>query len=186
MFGLAPTTAYAPWALTSLRLLSSYTSILQQPKCHSRPSNSWYSYHQLAHTSGSFAVGCPRHYSGSKAATLYSLDRDGGPYPSPAPPCPQTPGPGLAAFRTSPSLDWVSPVAPAENTVRAMQYLFFSLDFSSILPLNCTLRFYPPPGSPHCDLIVCLPSVRSIAPSFLINPYISAHVPHMRPELSCH
>ena len=49
--------------------------------------------------------------------------------PSPAPPCPQTPGPGLAAFRTSPSLDWVSPVAPAENTVRAMQYLFFSSDF---------------------------------------------------------
>ena len=90
--------------------------------------------------------------------------------PSPAPPCPQTPGPGLAAFRTSPSLDWVSPVAPAENTVRAPQYLFFSLDFSSILPLNCTLGFYSPSGSPHCDLTVCLPSVRSTAPSLQSTP----------------
>ena len=85
--------------------------------------------------------------------------------PSPAPPCPQTPGPGLAAFCTNPSLDWVSPVAPAENTVRAMQYLFFSLDFSSILPLNRTLGFYLLSGSPHYDLTVCLPNVRSTDPS---------------------
>ena len=94
--------------------------------------------------------------------------------------------PGLAVFHTNPSLDWVSPVALAENMVRAMQYLFFSLDFSSILPLDCTLGFYPPSGPPHCDLTMCLPSVRSIAAPFLINPYNSAHVPHMRPELSCH
>ena len=77
-------------------------------------------------------------------------------YPSLAPPYPQKPGLGFAVFCTSPSLDWVSPVAPAENTVWAMQYVFFSLDFSSLLPLNCTLGFYPPLGPPHCDLIVCL------------------------------
>ena len=90
--------------------------------------------------------------------------------PSLAPPCPQTPGLGLAGFRTSPSLDWVSPVAPAQNTVRAMQYLFFSLDFSPIQSLNCTPGFYPPSGPPHCDLTVYLPSVslnRSLAPSQL-------------------
>ena len=86
--------------------------------------------------------------------------------PSPAPPCPQTPGPGLAAFRTSPSLDWVSPVAPAENTVLEHRSTFsFLLDFSSILPLSCTLGFYfLLSGPPHCDLTVCLPSVRSLLP----------------------
>ena len=104
--------------------------------------------------------------------------------PSLAPPCPQTPGPGLAVFRTNPSLDWVSYVDPAENMVRAIQYLFFSLDFSSILPLNWTLGFYPLSRPPHCDLTVCLPSVHSIASPFPINPYNSAHVPHTRPELS--
>ena len=92
--------------------------------------------------------------------------------PSPAPPCPQTPGPGLAAFRTSPSLDWVSPVAPAENTVwgTAVPFLFSRI-FPSILPLNCTLGFYPLlSGPPHCDLTVCLPSVRSTAPSLQSTP----------------
>ena len=49
--------------------------------------------------------------------------------PSPAPPCPHTPGPGLAAFRTSPSLDWVSPVALAENMVWGTTVPFLSLGF---------------------------------------------------------
>ena len=84
-------------------------------------------------------------------------------YPSLALPWPQTPGPGLAAFRTSPSLDWVSPIAPIENMVRAMQYLFFSLDFSPIQSLNCTLGFYPLSRPPHCDLTVCLPKLHNIA-----------------------
>ena len=39
---------------------------------------------------------------------------------------------------------------------------------------------------PTGDLIVYLPSVCSLAPSFLINPYTSAHIPHTPPELSHH
>ena len=78
-------------------------------------------------------------------------------HPSPAPPCPHTPGSGLAAFRTSPSLDWVSPVAPAENTIWSTAVPFLFLDFSSNLSLHCTLGFYSLSGPPHCDLTVCLP-----------------------------
>ena len=35
-----PHDAYAPWALNSSHMLSSYTSVLRQPICHSSPSNS--------------------------------------------------------------------------------------------------------------------------------------------------
>ena len=107
-------------------------------------------------------------------------------HPSPAPPCPQTPGPGLAAFRTSPSLDWVSPVAPAENTVLEHRSTFsFLLDFSSILPLNCTLGFYLLlSGPPHCDLTVVSTLVSAHCFLSPLNPYTTAHVPHLRPN--CH
>ena len=48
----------------------------------------------------------------------------------------------------------------------APQYLFFSLDFSPIQSLNCTLGFYLRlSGPPHCDLTVCLyPMSRSLLP----------------------
>ena len=107
-------------------------------------------------------------------------------HPSPAPPCPHTPGSGLAAFRTSPSLDWVSPVAPAENTIwsTAVPFLFF--DFSSHLSLHCTLGFYSLSGPPHCDLTVCLPQCLVHCSLTLLSPYSTAHVSHLRPEMSLH
>ena len=107
-------------------------------------------------------------------------------HPSPAPPCPHTPGSGLAAFRTSPSLDWVSPVAPAENTIWSSAVPFLFLDFSSNLSLHCTLGFYSLSGSPHCDLTVCLYLVSAHCSLTLLSPYTTAHVPHLRPEMSLH
>lgn len=50
-------------------------------------------------------------------------------HPSPAPPCPQTPGPGLAAFRTSHAPGWVSPVAPAETRYGLCSTFSFLLIF---------------------------------------------------------
>ena len=89
-------------------------------------------------------------------------------HPPPAPPCPHTPGSGLAAFRTSPSLDWVSPVAPAENTIWSTAVPFLFLDFSSNLSLHCTLGFYSLSESPHCDLTVCL---------YLVSAQLLPHSP---------
>ena len=167
-------------------MLSSYTSVLRQPKCNSSHRTADITV-QLAHSAGSFAVGCPPPLL--RILGCSSLQ----------------PGPRwgtIAHLRLRPvhkrlalGLPRFAPVPPWTGSRLSLRLrtrlghrstFSFLLDFSSILPLNCTLGFYSPSGSPHCDLTVCLPSVRSTAPSFLMNPYTLAHVPHTRPELSRH
>ena len=94
-------------------------------------------------------------------------------HPSPAPPCPHTPGSGLAAFRTSPSLDWVSPVAPAENTVLEHRSTFSFLGYFLYPTTHCTLGFsLQLSGPPHYDLTVCLPQCPLTAPSLSSAPIL--------------
>ena len=142
-----------------MHVLSSYTSVLRLPQCNSSHRTADIAVQLAPPLRGVFRRRMPPAATPDPRLLLSTAWTEMGDHrPSPAPPCPHTPSPGLAAFRTSPSLDWVSPVAPAENTVwgTAVPFLFLS-DFSSILPLSCTLGFYSLlSGPPHCDLTVCL------------------------------
>ena len=164
-------------ALTSLRLLSSYTSIFRQP------------YMPLqSRTADTSVISWPTHLGLLAAGMPPPLLRVQGCYSlQPGPrwgdqthlrlrPVHERQALGLPRF--APVSPWWtgSRLLPRLRTrFGAPQYLFFSLDISSNLPLNCTLGFFLRlSGPPHCDLTICLYLVsRSLLPSLSINPYSS-------------
>ena len=84
---------------------------------------------QLAHPNGDFCyVTPPPLLQVLCCHPRQPVTEMGGCHPSPALPCPPNPGLGLAAFRTSHSIGWVSLVAQAETRSGRVQNIFF-VDF---------------------------------------------------------